>query len=291
MTTRVLDGLEHYEALDQVADPAAEAAGRVLGGGRIKEVLSGTWLGHPLHPAAVAVPIGALAGVSVLDALGGAGSGSSEARRRLLAVGLLAAVPAAASGLSDWSDTSGGERRVGVAHAALNTVALGLYASSWLARGRRPGAGKVLAAAGLAVMGASGWLGGHLAYAVGVGVDVNAFDGGPTKWTAIGKLEEFPVGQPVAAEAGRVRLMVLHQPDKRVLAVANRCSHRGGPLSEGKVEEGCVTCPWHGSQFALEDGAVVRGPATRPQPAYETRLRKGIVEVRREEVRGLRTIP
>ena len=58
------------------------------------------------------------------------------------------------------------------------------------------------------------------------------------------------------------------------------CSHNGGPLSEGTVDDGVVTCPWHGSQFRLRDGAVVGGPATFPQLRLESRVVDGQVEVR-----------
>jgi len=242
---------------------------------------------------AVAVPIGALTSVSVLDAIaalaGDRGDGRT-ARRTLLGLGLLSALPAAAAGVADWSDTSDAERRVGAVHAASNAIALSLYAASWLARGRS-GRGRLLAAAGLGAMALGGWLGGHLAYALGVGVDLTAFDGGPTEWTEVGSREDFPVGQPVAVEVGPVSILVLRQPDDRFVALANRCTHRGGPLADGKLEGGCITCPWHGSQFRLEDGEVQGGPATRPQPAYATRLRSGTVEIRRDEVRALRTNP
>jgi nitrite reductase/ring-hydroxylating ferredoxin subunit len=53
-----------------------------------------------------------------------------------------------------------------------------------------------------------------------------------------------------------------------------------GPLSQGEVVDGCVRCPWHGSTFRLADGWNVRGPATSPQPAFETRLVDGRVEAR-----------
>jgi nitrite reductase/ring-hydroxylating ferredoxin subunit len=62
-------------------------------------------------------------------------------------------------------------------------------------------------------------------------------------------------------------------------------------LSDGPVEDGCVTCPWHDSRFHLEDGDVVRGPATRPQPVYRTRVNDGNIEICREEPRTLRTNP
>jgi len=70
--------------------------------------------------------------------------------------------------------------------------------------------------------------------------------------------------------------------------LADRCSHRGGPLSGGEMDNGCVTCPWHGSRFDLATGDVRQGPAVVAQPVYETRSSSGTVEVRRDEQRSLR---
>jgi nitrite reductase/ring-hydroxylating ferredoxin subunit len=76
-----------------------------------------------------------------------------------------------------------------------------------------------------------------------------------------------------------------------VHALADRCSHRGGPLSDGELDGDCVTCPWHGSTFSVTDGEVVSGPATIPQPTYEVRLEGSDVLVRRAEERSLRANP
>jgi nitrite reductase/ring-hydroxylating ferredoxin subunit len=75
--------------------------------------------------------------------------------------------------------------------------------------------------------------------------------------------------------------VLLTRQDGRVYALADRCSHRGGPLHQGEVADGCVTCPWHGSVFRLEDGSVVRGPAAYPQPALDVRVEAGGILVRR----------
>ena len=74
--------------------------------------------------------------------------------------------------------------------------------------------------------------------------------------------------------------MLLARADGGLRALANTCTHAGGPLDEGELADGCVTCPWHGSTFRLDDGSVVRGPASTPQPTYETRVRDGWIEVR-----------
>ena len=63
-------------------------------------------------------------------------------------------------------------------------------------------------------------------------------------------------------------------------AISDVCGHAGGPLHEGELAEGCVTCPWHGSVFRLDGGDVVHGPATGPQPRYEVRVAAGRVSVR-----------
>jgi len=47
-----------------------------------------------------------------------------------------------------------------------------------------------------------------------------------------------------------------------------KCTHRGGPLNEGKLEGSTVTCPWHGTQYNVCTGAVLRGPATEPVKTY-----------------------
>ena len=128
---------------------------------------------------------------------------------------------------------------------------------------------------------ASAYLGGHIAYGRGVGVDQTVFEATTTEWRAIMSVEALPEGKPEAAELDGTTL-VLYRHGDRILALSARCSHRGGPLHEGDVDdrEGSVTCPWHASKFDLETGGVLRGPATAPQPAYETRTREGRVEVR-----------
>lgn len=209
-----------------------------------------------------------LVGASVLDATPG---DNAVAARRLVGLGVLAAVPTTATGLSDWSDTAGAEQRVGALHAGLNLTALGLYSGSWLARRRSTGGGTALAVVGGVVLAGAGYLGGHLAYALGVGIDTNAFQTGPGQWQAVAAEADVDDERPHAVSAGGVSLLVLKQ-NGRIHVLANRCTHRGAPLSDGRVDQGCITCPWHGSVFDLGTGAVRRGPATQPQPVYETRV-------------------
>ena len=272
-----------------MAEPVGALAQRLAGRGRRRNALSGTWLGHPVHPMLVAVPIGAWVSASVLDVLG-----QRRAARTLIGVGLLAVPAAAATGASDWADTTGAERRTGLVHMTSNTLASLAYANSWrLRRGGCNGKGALWSLVGATAAAAGGWLGGHLAYSLGVGVDTNAFDAGPQQWTRVEG--EIPVGGPtegaaLQADAGGTAVL-LTRDDGRIRALVDRCSHRGGPLSGGEVSDGCVTCPWHGSRFDLATGEVVRGPAVVPQPTFDVRAANEGWEVRRREERSLRTNP
>jgi nitrite reductase/ring-hydroxylating ferredoxin subunit len=93
----------------------------------------------------------------------------------------------------------------------------------------------------------------------------------PADWTEIQTDGELTHDQPTLAHLDGEPLAAAHGDDGPV-ALFDRCSHLGGPLHEGVLVDGCVRCPWHGSTFRMEDGAVVRGPATAPQPAYELRV-------------------
>jgi nitrite reductase/ring-hydroxylating ferredoxin subunit/uncharacterized membrane protein len=280
--TEWTDRLERSGLVDRLAGPVH---GRVLAAarpGRLRDLLSGSWLGHPVHPFLVATPIGCWTSAHLLDV-----TGHPDAARTLVGAGVLAVVPTAVTGLSDWADTDGAEQRVGFVHLALNTAAAASYARSWWQRRQgRSGVGAAVAGGLLATV--AGWLGGHLAYALGVGVDTNAFDGGPSEWTSL--VVDSPVGEEglASAQADGVALVTVREgTDTRVLG--DRCSHRGGPLSGGRLEDGCLVCPWHGSRFDVGTGAVRGGPAVVAQPTYEVRQTGSTTEVRRREPRSLRT--
>lgn len=136
-----------------------------------KDALSGAWLGHAVHPPLTDVVIGSFLGASVLDL---AAAGSPEASERLLWLGVVAALPTAATGLSDWADTEIDDprvRRVGLVHAAANVSALALAVGSLAARRRGSLAvGRALSAAATGALAIGGFLGGHMSYARGVGV-------------------------------------------------------------------------------------------------------------------------
>lgn len=155
---------------DERLDPAVDALGELtapLGAPGLGDVLRGAWLGHALHPSLTDVPLGLWTAASVLDLVGG--SSSRPAAQRLLGIGLLTVAPTAASGWAEWHRSDRPAQRVGVAHAALNVAAIGLYAGSWAARrGERHRLGAMLALVGAGTAGAAGYLGGHLAAVRGV---------------------------------------------------------------------------------------------------------------------------
>lgn len=270
--------LERWQFLDKIGDPLRKATQFAVKPRIVRNLLSGIPTGHPLHPVLTDIPIGAWSMASLLDLVGG--ESTQQAADVLVAAGLVTAVPTAASGLNDWSDTFGETSRIGVAHAALNVTALGFYATSFLARkaGRR-GTGSGLALAGLGVLLASGYLGGHLAYSKGVKVSHTAWHEGPTDWQDALAESELEDGQPKLAKLGDIQVMVVRD-GRGIMALDNVCTHEGGPLNEGTIENGCVTCPWHGSQFRLADGGVLHGPAAAPEPSYEVRVQDGRVQLR-----------
>ena len=277
-----IDRLERSPRVDPLVRALEAFWGRVLPNGRARDVLHGTWLGHPLHPALTDVPIGAWASALVLDLV--ARDRAAGASRTLIGVGLLAAAPTAVSGAADWTALGETERpkRVGAVHAVANGTATAFYAASWLARRRGHHAkGRALGCAGAALMGAGGYLGGHLAFRNGVGVDRTADETQVGEWTDAGHLRDLPMRVPVRRRVGDADVL-LYRIGSTVRAIAATCSHLGGPLEKGTVHEDCVTCPWHGSTFDLRDGGVVSGPATAPQPAYEVRVAGRTVQIRRE---------
>ena len=268
-------------ALDGPAEAVAKWARGAIPKGPVKDTLSGVPIGHAAHPLLIILPVGTWTSATLLDLVGG--QDSRPAARRLIAAGVLASLPAAASGLSDWADTtpaSDSVRRVGAVHAIANVTALGLFTASLAARrGGSHGRGVALGLAGMGAVSVGGHLGGHLSYAEGVGVDQTVFEAGPQEWADV--LEDAALGE---GELRGVRVdgraIVLARRNGRVHALEDRCAHRGGSLADGELKGECVVCPLHASEFRLEDGSVERGPSAYPQPVLDVRVTDGRIEVR-----------
>jgi nitrite reductase/ring-hydroxylating ferredoxin subunit len=252
-------------------------------GNLVLELLhGGRWVGHPIHPALSDLPIGLWAGVVVLDVTDRdpAPRHGIDAAGMLSAAGILAAGATALTGLSDWTVSNDQDRRVGLFHGLLNTAAVGMQGASLGTRmaGHR-GTARALGAASLTVTAAAGYLGGHLVFTKGVMVNRVAWAIGPRRWTRALQEADLPDDSPTAVEA-EGRQIMLYRHRGRLYAIDNICSHAGGLLSRGAVADLTVTCPLHGSRFALAGGGVSRGPASQPQPVLPTRIRSGWIEVR-----------
>jgi nitrite reductase/ring-hydroxylating ferredoxin subunit/uncharacterized membrane protein len=278
---RLVDPVEQAEALDAPGKAVGKAVRDLLSPGAVKDALSGTWLGHALHPWLTDFPIGTWTSSLLLDILGG--GESRAASRRLVGLGIVASLPTAVSGLNDWADTtpaSDGVRRIGAVHAVANVAALGLYVASYAARRREDhGRGVALGLAGAGALAVGGHLGGHLSYSRAVGVDNTAFESGPDEWTDVLADADLAEGKLARAEV-EGEPVVLARVRGEVHALSDTCAHRSGSLSEGELTGDCVECPLHGSRFRLSDGSVERGPSAYPQPVYDVRVQDGRIAVR-----------
>jgi nitrite reductase/ring-hydroxylating ferredoxin subunit len=268
-------------ALDPAAD-VLQAAAKSLPK-PVRNVLDGVWLGAPLHPALTDVPLGswsAAATFDALDLLRGEDS-LADAADAALALGVLAAVPAALSGINDWSYLRGDSKRVGTVHALVNTTGLVLnIASLALRRSGSRDLGRLMS--GVAYGGAlfAAHLGGELSFGLGVRVNRTAFESPEHEWKPVADEADLEGAAMKRVEIDGEPALVTRAANGRVCAIAARCSHLGGPLDEGERDGDVVTCPWHGSQFDVCTGEVVAGPAVFPQPVYESRVSAGRIELR-----------
>jgi nitrite reductase/ring-hydroxylating ferredoxin subunit/uncharacterized membrane protein len=284
-STNTLLRVADNPAIDQVAEPlskavrgAFEAAGPT--GQQAKNALHGVWLGHPLHPVVTDVPIGAWTTALALDAAANGDPGMRRAATFAIGVGLAGAVGAAVTGLTDWSETDGQSRRAGLVHGLLNLTATTLFATAFtLRRKDSHDGGRKCAWTGYAIALGAAYLGGDLVYGQRIGV-TNANTGFlPDEFTPILQSAALAENSMVRARAGSSDVLLVRQHG-RVCALAHSCAHLGGPLSEGTLKDGSVVCPWHGSEFSLDDGRVLNGPAAHNQPRVAVRERGGQIEVK-----------
>lgn len=260
-----------------------------FGGGRdrVANALNGVWLGHPVHPPLASLTSGAIGTTVALDALsllpGRPETELLDASRfaqRALGVGIAANLASAVTGVADWQHTHEQDRRVGLVHGILNLIATGLYIRSYLDRRRGHHLRGILTSAvGYGITSGSGFLGGALVFGSGIGLDQSGERLHIAEWTPVAPLASLPDGKPERVEVDGVPL-VLCRDGEKVAALGGACPHLAAPMEDGWLDRGRLVCPWHGSQFDTETGAVVRGPAAAPLPCYQTRLRDGMVELR-----------
>ena len=252
---------------------------------------------HPIHPMLIAFPIGLwtaslafdLSGVVLRDpALWSAGfycaiAGSVGA--------VLAAVPGVIDLFSVVPPKSSAKTR-GLIHGAVNTLILILFIGEAIYRGSPetpPDRVALLTSLlGVALLGYSGWLGGTLAYRNQIGVDHRYAGAG--KWQErtlkdwaqpVCNSSELADGQMMLANIGGERVVV-GKCSEGIIAFGDRCTHKGGSLADGTLIGCAVQCPWHGSQFNVNNGRVITGPAGRAIKTYETRIEAGEVFVEKD---------
>ena len=250
---------------------------------KLKDMLNGTWLGHPLHPALTDVPIGSWTATTLLDVawLFSEDEGIARGADLTLVLGLMGAVGSAVAGLADWSDLDGTDRRVGAMHGLLNVGITTLNVGSWISRltgNRRTGIALSTTAYLTSLF--SAYLGGELSFAKGIGVNHVAWEGGPDDYVAVMNEQDLPEGKLTRVDVSGIPAVLLKQGNT-IYAIGATCTHLGGPLDEGTVKDGVVQCPWHGSCFKMTDGSVVNGPAAYAEPTFAVRTRNGQIELRR----------
>ena len=272
-----LDGLS--DRLQPIVRQAVSGTGR-----RGADLLDGVWLGAPLHPVLTDVPVGALTAAVTLDGVAMV-TGSRTLDRQAdgaLAVSVAGALAAAVTGLSDWRYMRGEKRRLAAGHGLLNVVGLTLNATSLgLRLGGRRRAGRVSSALGFAVAGAAAHLGGELSFGMGVRVNQALAGAGPQEFEAVLDESQLDGASMHSVDVAGEAVLITRSASGDVCAIANTCSHFGGPLAEGEREGDIVVCPWHASRFDVCSGGVEGGPAVFPQPRFEARVREGKIEIRR----------
>lgn len=273
---RTADSLSQNKALDPIGERYSQVVEKLLDQfpdrRRAEDALHGKWLGHPLHPVLTDLPMGAWSFGFLLDAADAVRGKQSPATAAAFGFGILTALPTALAGAVDWRQTDGGASRVGVAHALLNSAALGMFGTSLVLRRNHVGLGRLLSTSGIGLIAASGYLGGHLVSNMRVGVIHEAEPAGgatfPGEEAVEGGLTE---DTPRQIEVDGAPIMVVKHGGV-VYALSDVCPHLGCSLSDGTIEGDAVVCPCHGSTFALEDGRVLAGPSVFPVASYKPGL-------------------
>jgi nitrite reductase/ring-hydroxylating ferredoxin subunit len=141
--------------------------------------------------------------------------------------------------------------------------------------------GRLLALAGAGALGAGGYLGGHLSYSRGIGVNHAFMDQGPSDWTPVLAAGDLHEHEPVRVEVDGTPVL-LYRDMGQILAIGARCTHAGGPLDEGTFDDRgrCVQCPWHNSVVSLESGEALHGPASVPQPVFDVMVQDDKIVIR-----------
>lgn len=273
------------ERLQKLLDKALYADGRPEAQ-KLRNFLNGTWLGEPLHVVLTDLPVGAWTVAIIFDLLDLILDRRefASAADASIGIGVVGAAGAAVTGMTDWSDVDPPARRLGLIHGLLNLSGTALFATSLLLRRKKSRRnGRIVSALGYAVIAYAAHLGGKMVYGHRVGVDRTDGQVFPDNFVAVLPESQLADDKPTRAMYQGVPILLVRRGG-RLFAMADTCSHFGGPLSEGKLVEDSIVCPYHSSRFALEDGRVLDGPAVHPQPCLEVRARNGQIEVRKASI-------
>lgn len=280
-------------AIERVSDSLQNIIKALIGSNRqpprlFKSLLHGVWLRHPLHPLLSDIPIGSWVIAAIFDVVWlvapAANTWAARAAVVVVAIGILAALAAVATGLADWSDSYGAERRTGLWHGLLNSTALALYIISLALRLQSPSweslAGAILGFAGVITVSVGGYLGGEMVFGKGTGVNHAAWEAAGDDYEAVLPVERLAERQLQRVVVAGTPVIVMRM-GQEYYAISSTCTHAGGPLDEGTLEGDVVTCPWHGSRFSMRTGRALTGPATIAEPRYDVRVRDGQIELKR----------
>lgn len=269
----------------------------------LKAFLQGKPFGHPLHPALVHFPIGLFLLSLLLDIASYWSNSSSDllqASYYAMTFGLTFGALAALTGLVDRSDIrlDHPARKTSTTHMMLNLTALALFGINFLLRlgqgdlAELPLLNLLLSILGVAILLFSGYLGGTMVYDNGIGVgrhrrttrtprktiDISILvrhDG----WAAVCDEDALKDGETLRVACDGNIIALARQAGK-VYAFQEFCTHRYGPLSEGKLQDHLVICPWHRSCFDIRTGKVAEGPAKVDLKTYATKIQGGKILVK-----------
>jgi nitrite reductase/ring-hydroxylating ferredoxin subunit/uncharacterized membrane protein len=250
---------------------------------------------HPLHPILVGFPIAFFAGTLFFDVLTLIQPDNHFERTAFylniagIATGLLAAVP----GIIDYRYTvppDSSAKKRGLKHGLINTFVIILFAVAVIFRINGLENKLIIGIEILGIIGLTiaGWLGGTLVVRNQIGIDIRYAGAGKWNEVYIDSDEKIiPVATTDELKANQMKL--IHLNGKRIVvargdndiysAFDDRCSHRGGSLAAGTLICNTVQCPWHGSQFDIQSGSVVAGPADDGIKVYQLIVKENVIYI------------
>lgn len=248
---------------------------------------------HPIHPMLVAFPIGLFITSFAFDLIAFYANlpGLAVAGWYCAVAGLFGGAAAAIAGATDLFGVvppKSSARTRGWTHAILNTLVMALFIASVVYRngpGMPNSISLILSGVGVVILLYSGWLGATLVYRNQIGVDHRYANAGKwkevtlTRWDQpVCAADDLADGQLLLVDVEGTRVVVGRCPEG-IMAFSDRCTHKGGPLSDGALVGCTVQCPWHGSQFDVHTGRVVNGPADEKIETFAAEVRGGQVYV------------